>query len=531
MARYTDPDVIRETLRQAYDVRQYGHYYALQCYALGAKYELYGGMGLPEVGELGDWPDIFPQFYNVGQSRQTLSNEMLMMMKVCYQEPDPQFPDLDPISETVRKAYILERWRGDRLHGEGHWASECHLAFMNGNGLGVGFVQVGVKNSRAHIQYHPTLNVIWDRHFWSPGRSRFIAFVHHLPVEMASAMFGSKVEKEATDTQSTHYDSNPIRRVKVIEYFDMGLDGKEEGKTTHAWFLNNLGGRVLDISENEYGCLPYAYYQHLHVPGMRRPIGRMDLQMATQESRNQVERYLRQILMRGSGLDIISADAANTEDVQRWLDGEVLPAIRIDSGTEQSVDALVKRLPPHEPPMGAFQYLQMLDRAQNTESGSSDADRANLSQVGRTLGEAQLRQQGADIQSAWSRKQYAEFLKQVISKATYIGSQFDTAPTMLDIDGKNVTFNDPANPQSLLSNWLSEPSRVVVNEDNLQYFDSQVDAQRKTALWMPFLNDPFTNPVELRKKIFKAMGEKDPAALLQMPQPSMPAPAGPPPAA
>lgn len=512
----TDPDVIRENLRQAYDPRQYAHYYQLQCYALGAKYDSAGSQYAP-VGELPDWPDIFPQFYRVGESRRTMSHEFLMLMKVCYMEPEPTFPDLTEVSEMVRQAYIRERWRGDRDHGSGHWAQEVHRTFMDGNGLGIGFTQLGILNGRTHIQHHPLVNVIWDRHYWNAGRSRFIAFIHDFPIETAQAMFGTSIKEEATTFSVTQYEPSPMKRVKVIEWFDMGIGGK--AKPTHAFFLNSLSGRCLDISENEYGCLPFAYYQHVHFPGMRRPVGRMDMQMATQEMRNAIERYLKLILMRGSGLDVINSENLNNQHVKRWLDGEALPVIPINSDPDKPISNQIHRLGPQEPPMGAFRYMEMLDREQNTEGGSSEGDRANLSGEDRTLGQDQLKQQGADIQTAWSRKQLAEYLKQLIDKAVYIGAKFDTAPTMLDIDGQNMVFNDPADPNSMLSNWLEERSRVNINEDNLQYVDAETAAQRKTALWMPFLQDQYTNPQWIREKIWKALGEKDTEGAFMMPAP------------
>ena len=519
MAKYTDPDVLRDNLRQAYDPRQYSHYYQLQCYALGAKYDHLGAGMHTAVGELPDWPDIFPQFYRVGESRRTMSHEALMLMKVCYMEPDPSFPDLNEVDEKVRKAYFLERWRGDRQHGEGHWAQEIHRMFMDGNGLGLGFVQVGIKGGRTHVQHHPLLNVIWDRHYWNAGRSRFIAFIHHLPVETAVDMFGSSIKAEATEFAAGIYEPSPMRRVKVVEVFDMGI-GKN-ANPTHAYILNQLGGRILDIGENEYECLPFAYYQHVHFPGMRRPIGRMDMQMATQEMRNSLERYLKLILMRGGGVDFVDSQAIRGDHLQRWLEGETLPVIPVDGGGEKPLSHHVLRVPPQEPPVGLFKALEMVDREQNTEGGSSDADRANLSVQQRTLGQDQLKQQGADIQTAWSSKQLTEAMKLLVSKVVYVGSKFDTAETMLDIDGVNMMFNDPAEPNSSLEVWLSEPSRVVINEDQMQYIDPQAAMQRKTAPWLPFLSDPYTNPQEIRMKLWRLMGEKEPEKLFMMPQPQM----------
>jgi hypothetical protein len=187
--------------------------------------------------------------------------------------------------------------------------------------------------------------------------------------------------------------------------------------------------------------------------------------------------------------------------------GVVLPLIRLVNDADPS--KVLARISPQDIPSGVFNYMMLLDREMNTASGNSDSDRANLSREDRTLGQEQMKQQGADIQTAWSRRQYAEYLKQLIQKTIRIAAVKHTAPTTLTIEGQPILFNDPQNPNTYLARWLSKPSKVIVNEDAMQYQDPDAKAAMTLRLWGQFINDPFTNQIELRKFLFGQMGRRN----------------------
>lgn len=510
MPRLTDPKTIEKNLRQAWDGDYYSHIYSSIAYTLGRKYSDAGTPSwLTTGGDPPDFADILPRFYNIGESRRILSNSSLTMMKVCYMNPDPAFPELPKWHEIVRKAYIKKLWT------DGEWANEAHRAFLDGDGLGVGFVQIGIKEGKVEIMHHPLFNVVWDRHQWAIGRCRFICFVHHLPVETAVDMFGSKVKDKAvplptvSDGGAGLASDSQLERVKVLEYYDMGI-GKSE--PTWCFRLNGFSGEILDISPNEYECLPFSFYQHIHFWGMRRPMGRIAMQFATQEMRNLVEQYIKTVLERGKPIDVIDTTSIDPDDVERMHAGEILGVVRT-TGQDGAKPAYA-RIPAVEVPGTAFNLLNLLDRELNAESGNSEADRANVTQFQRTLGEIERVQAGADIQTMWSRRQWARFLERLITKVVKIGAKFHVAPIELDVEGVNVLFNNPEEPRSALSYWLTEESSVVIAENTLTFSSPETMAQRALLLWGQFLNDPYFDPIAMRKKILLLMGEKDPDSLL-----------------
>lgn len=507
MPKYTKPEVTSKLLLQAYDPDHYAHLYGLMVYALGDKYEKGKARGYGEGGNLPEFPDIAPRFYEVGVSRRILNNAALMMAKVCYMDPEPDFPDIPDLHEEVRRQWLKKRWRGDQEYETGDWGSETFKTFLDGDGLGIGWAQVLVKDGAVTVEHVPLTECIWDRHSLNPARSRFWARIHHLPVDVARQLYGKKVEGHTRHHQSrNHGETHPLEVVRVIECFDIGIDGADPTRTV---FLDSLGGAVLDLSANEFQCIPAAHYEHIQLWKMRRPMGRIELQLASEEMRNALYRYIKLTLERGSGFDVMETTGLNEDDLKDLADGVLLPLVRYDHTSDRPTNQVVSRIPAQDIPSGVFNYLSLLDREQNVESGNSDADRANLTQTGRTLGEVQQLQAGADIQTAWSKRQYARFLQRLIAKAVKVGSLFDVAPIYLNVKNAPVLFNDPSEPNSAIQPFLEVPSVVNVSEDDLQYVSRDQRQDMQMQRWMALQGNPVFDQVAIGKKIIESMGEKD----------------------
>jgi hypothetical protein len=508
MPKYTQPEVTAQLLMQAYDPDHYAHMYGLMTYALGDKYDKGRGRGYGEGGNLPDFPDIAPRFYEIGTSRRILNNAMLMMAKVCYMDPEPDFPELPDLHEDVRRQWLKKRWRGDQETETGDWGSEAFKVFLDGDGLGIGWAQVVVKDGATTIEHVPITECIWDRHSLNPARSRFWARIHNLPVDVAKILYGKLVEGHTrTYAGHNHGEVHPLEVVRVIECFDVGIGKSEPTRTV---FLDTLGGKVLDIGANDYECIPAAHYEHIQLWKMRRPMGRIEMQLASEEMRNALQRYIKLTLERGSGFDIMDTTGMNEDDLKALMDGVLLPLVKYDfTDGAKPAGSVVQRVSPQDIPNGVQYYMNLLDREQNTESGNSDADRANLTSTGRTLGEVQQAQAGADIQTAWSKRQYARFLQRLVAKAVKIGAMYDVAPVYLSVKNAPVLFNDPQNPNSAVGPFLETPSTVNISEDDLQYVSRDSRQTKAMQMWMTLMGNPIFDQVAVGKKIIESMGEKD----------------------
>lgn len=512
MPKLTTPEQSEKMLRQAYDDQYYSSRRRLVRFALGEKYGQSASINTSLSGELPDDVDMMPQYNEPGQSHRMLTNACLMAAKVCSLIPDPDYPEKDPWKEIVTKAFDKALWDGRPYMGPtkaqefGPWQPECQRAFFDGDNLGTGFVQIGVRDGWTCIQHHPVGRVIWDRHRLGVSRARYIAFIHHLSEDEAVAMFGNSIRKEVQVDTHTGSPTEHLPIVKAIQYFDMGLGDHDP---TEIWRLQNLCGKVLDVSENEYGCLPFAHMEHIHIAGMRRHAGRWDFQVANQVMRNAYERYLRLVLERGPGFDAVDVGKMHPEDQEAFEDGELLAAMRFEVPPLGKIGDYIQRVPPHEPPQGLFAGLQYLDRMEPGESGISDADRANVTASPRTLGEIEQVQAGADTQQAWSERQYTAFLERLFHKANLIAAKLHRAPTVVSVNGVPFLINEPGVPQSNLEYWLTPQTMPKITEDAYSRANPLRRMQIADAKWMPLMQDPLMNPIEVRRALLMERGEKD----------------------
>jgi hypothetical protein len=506
----TSPDIVEKNLRMAYDDAYYDGLRRRIRFTLGERYETAGsGLSTSLSGEIPDDVDILPNYYEPGQSRRILTNAFLMAAKVCYTEPDPDYPDAPRHKEPILKAFNKVLWKGRPHLGPtkyeefGEWGAECRKAFLDADGLGTGFVQIGVRDGWTCIQHHPLTRVIWDRHRMDVSRARYIAFVHLLSEEEAVNMFGTKMRQYAVSDGSLN---NSLRSVKCIQYFDMGLGS---GKPTEMWRHKSFAGEVLDVSENEYGCIPAAHMDFVHFWGMRRNLGRIDFQIPDQWMRNAYERYMRLVLQRGPGFDAVDTGKMNADDQESFESGELLPAIRFEVPPLGKVGDYIQRFPAHEVPAALYQGIDYLDRNDPGQSGISDADRANVTSSPRTLGEIEEVQAGAASAQNWSQREYALFLARVFYKANYIAAKLHTAPTMVSYQGVQVPLNVPGDPRTNLAYYLADNTWPVVNEDALTRLSPVRKMQIAQGKWLPLMQDPYTNPMEVRRAMLTEYGEKD----------------------
>lgn len=512
MAKYTSAEVVESNLRQAWDEDYYNYIRQRIRFTLGEKFDRGTAMSSALSGEIPDDVDILPRFYEPGQSRRILTNAFQMAAKVCYTVPDPDYPDAPSLKELVTKAFNRALWKGmtglgsDRFTGNGGWKAHAQRCFMDGDGLGTGFVQIGVVDGRTTIQHHPLSRVIWDRHHLGVSDAKYVAFVHHLSEDEAVDMFGSSILKRVQNDTSGKPSS--LRVVKALQYFDMG---SKKSNPTEMWRLGTLGGEILDVGENKYGCLPFAHMELVHFWGMRRHMGRIDFQIPDQVLRNAYERYMRLTLERGPGFDAVDTGKMDPEDQEAFEGGELLPAVRFQVPPLGKIGDYIQRYPAQEVPQTVYKGLEYLDRMDPGQSGISDADRANVTSSPRTLGEIEQVQSGANDQQNWSQRAYADFLSELFYKVNYISAKMHTAPMALFIKpGVPFVVNDPANPRSNLSFWLDHNTWPEVNEDALVKNSPMRKAQIAQGKWTQFLQDPLMNPIEVRRALLEGFGEKDP---------------------
>lgn len=543
--RLTPADAITERFIQAYDPIYRNSIYQQMRYAFGETWRKdFGASGALDVGGFPDYPDIKVRYQEIGRSRRILNSQFIGLSRVMYSDPQPEFPQVDKYTAEVRKQFFLARYRGTGAgegpmdgdeeggsyagdEGEGEWADEMAAAFMDGDGLGLGFVQVCLRTNRrtgfqqVHLRHSPLIFTLWDRFERSPGRARWIAFVRYMPVEEAALLFG---REQAEANVRLVYDgqrSYGVRQVRYFEYYDTGY---ENGAPTRAVILGDIQNPPAVLEENAFGCLPMAYYCHLLVPGMRTPIGRIAMQMNTQESINEVERALKRA-MRAPQFSIADVSQLDEEDMKRVNAGEGNVIVRWKMKPQHNQPPFI-RTPGAEVAQTVLKYFEVLDEQFTVDSGVTDFDRGVQPRSNRTLGEDQLIDQRGQTQTSWSELQAMRFHIRTVRRVLDIAGMYDRDPATLDIFGKNYTVNDPARPASTISHWLKEPSQVAINADSLRYQDvQQVRAQRLQQLLAvaPFVGSVLDSQW-FGEELAKALGEQDPKTAMATPSGAAPSP-------
>ncbi len=496
---------LKDVLQGSYDPDYYGALDAQMRYAFGEKWEVRAGTGLGASTSFPYFTDISLKALEVGQSRRIITSQFIGLSRVMHNAPDPHFPTLTPFEAEANAGWFKAVWQ------RGSWGMEEEAAFMDGDGLGRGFLQIGLEDGdnghqRITARYSPTILTLTDRHERHPDRWRFIVFVRYIRAEDALEQWGGKVEKYLREFHD-NFKVNSIRAMRIFDYYDIGLGGKEP---THAIIPGEFHEKPLLVERNDFETLPFSYYTHLYVPGMMHPIGRIILQMSTQEAINEIEAHMRETIQKGKPLDIAPVDEIEEEDLNAFKSGKPIRFLRrTTTGAEQPRPW--ERVNPLEISQTTMAYLGILEREFTSASGITDLDRGQFSGGRKTATEVVRLDQRSQVQGAWSVRQAVLFRERTVRKAIEIGAKFDREPIEIELFGARVKVNDPTDPSTFVDEFLRPGAPVKIADDSLTYEDLR--AKRREMMidlqaLAPFVGT-IINPRWWGEKVMEAMGEKD----------------------
>lgn len=512
-------DKIHDTLRQAYDPDRVISLYRKAVYAFGEPWTD-GLMGAYRDGTLVECPDVTTRFIEVGRSRRAMNTAFISLSSTMGDQPAPEFEGIDRHTAEVRKQFMLARSNNAE---DSEWGAEDSLAYVDGDGLGFGGVQVCLKTNpqtgyqRVAIEHIPAFHVFYDRHARTFGRARMVAFIKYLSPEAFAERWGEEKMVEYrrdlyNETVGSRDGGEALQVCRVIEYYDLGLWGQDP---TRAVIAGNLDGEVLEREKNTFGCLPFAHYSMWHPVGARYPIGRIEMQMSTAEALNDLERALRSATSRQS-FTMVDADAADPNDIEAYLNGEQ-DFIRFDSKSGTKMPLI--HAPGADVSPTTLNYYSLLERQFSTDSGQTELDRGNQLTEKRTLGEAELLQQSSQSQTSFSLKQATAYHRRKFEIVARIAGTFDADPLEIDVFGVPYTLNDPGNPLSSVENWFKLPARIVVSEEAMRARDVKADNMARLQELQAFVSlaPMLANPQYIAEEAAKAT-DLDPKEAIQMPQ-------------
>lgn len=426
-----------------------------------------------------DFPELRAVYREKGVTNMIEQAQLVTMARLLRAVPEPEFPDVDEYVNAVRKGVWSARVKGYGTNTDGF--VQLQKGWLDGTGLGMGYVQIGLKTGkegfrRATFKHVPIFQMIYDGYVRSFCDARMACSMTYVPMRDAIAMFGLKKAMEHEHSLVVPGDSGQVRKVvRVFEYYDLGYG---DGDPTMAYILGDITNEPFKIRENPFNCLPFGYYEHFLPTGMPKPKGLIDLLVNDQDGINEVERSVRSESRR-PGFDIVSEDLLDEEglaQIKAGKHGAIVPTTRpLEQG-----DVLFQRITGAEVSQTAFAYLQMLKDSFRANAGVSEMEQGQDVEGADTLGEVQLVDQRSKTQGNWVAFQTARYFQRIVDVWVKVVALGDDEPTQIDVMGTNVEVNN-GDPRMALSEWFSEPSDVVVSEEELLKGDVEKERANKIA--------------------------------------------------
>lgn len=469
-----------------------------------------------------DWPDLKAEYKEIGAEPWILEVQLDLLAEVMRSTPEPEFVDVDEFTGQVRQSFWKKRNKGyGRTKTDG--LTQMEKAWLDGHGLGMGFVQWGLKtNPKNGYRYAcpkhvPILQMIWDRHARSFCEAQMACSMSYMPFHKAEAAFGKKQAEENMVELKESNSKEVLKVVRVFEYFDLGY-GK--GEPTAAIILGDVTNTPYEIYPNGFECLPYAYYEHVLVPQFRRAIGAIDILVSGQESLNQIERNMNAEVKR-PGFDIMAPDILVPEDIEKVEKGYPGTVVRAERPLEPG-EASYQRVPAGEVSQTTLAVYSMRKDAFMAKAGISNLDRGQDIEGADTLGEVQLADSRSGKKKSRTIFQTALFFQRNVEVFCQVAKMGDDEPVMLDVLGSNILFNDPGDPNLMIAGWLEEDSDIVISEESLMKGDLAQERMEKIQRIMLFDADPMVDPIWRTEEKLKAAGFDPKKAMIQNQMEAMP---------
>lgn len=468
---------VQERVKQGFEREYYDMVYRDQYFAFTG-IRLRGPTTKVERGGFPVYPSTRPLQREPGKTNRVLVTALIAMSRAMSRDIDPSFPQLDETTREVRRQWWLTR------HSQFDWRSQIAAAFLDGDAFGVGCVLVGKTTDPdsgkdvVDLQHIPILQVLWDRHARTPTKSRWVCLIHYMDPYDAAVYFNKpfkEIDARAFDLSNGAQDVKGYRVVRVFEYLSMGIGGS---RGTRMLFLHDIDNHV-KTEDMDYPKLPVAWFVGLTPPGHSRPVGRVQMQMATQMQLNKYEAFLGRMLDYGWAIDILDASRIDGNDLAAHARGDKLPYLRGQFSKDGS--PLWQRMPAKEMPRVFYDGLNYYERRYDEESGLSDMDRGGLSATARSATEIATLDARLSLNQAYSTRQTAQAFSSIVEVTVMVGKEVDEAPCEVDIYGTNVTLNDDEDPRMRSKFFLEEKSSVLIGTETLTADDDKLKRQADKA--------------------------------------------------
>jgi hypothetical protein len=527
---------IKRWYTEAVDRDYYDKLYVLQLFAAG-DYEsmtsrLEGG-GISSVwsstigSELPNYPEILPRLGPEGIQNHGLINARINVQGVSM-EPELTFLHNEPLIREINASFIRERWTTQG------WSDAFYMTGMEVEICGLGVCMAGISDKKVNWRHIPILDVIWDRAHREPKRWRWVCSRNRLTPEEAKECYpclsdddlhnlthdDDRLIVEAATTQST------TRRVRLQLITEWSFYTKDH----HVVFLGNLAGDVgvpLVLNErneynkvkndeatlagpNPFGVMPFSFWIDSWAPGIQRPVAKTETTMRIAKMLNEVEQCMMEYVRSTpiTAVDGNKIDPKMHTELLKMSSFEGLKRLLVTKGG--SIKDVISRTDPLEIPNALVTLRNVLKEELNAATGVQDMMRGQALSGEKTMYEVKSLDDQAGIQGRHLHSTFASFVVDVVTKTRTIAAEYDTAPTVLQLE------NGPAVDTKIypVKPFMTEYVPCQIDPSSL-VFRTEADRKQEalvsfTNVFMPLMQLHAVDPVKVLVWIGKKLGIKDP---------------------
>lgn len=465
------------------------------------------------------WPvylDYVPSRVEIGNSRKILNTSRILLSEFSGNIV-PETKGVDDTTNQLRQQAWCVRAKGDGM-GDGGWDIEMAQQYTDFRELGTGAVchdELVDENQLEYVtlRHFRATDVIYDPSVRNPLRAKW--YCRRTPFTKFEAIALFTEAKVKVNDLLPMGGAHPLEIVWYYEFFSVPFAGRRE---TYCSFIGFPGEGTCDKTPRTARSkrLNVSWGVNYLPSASRWPIGGIWLQCATQALMGNLEQKFKKSSDRQSmtAVDLAAVKGRNLVEAQKsgWLevdlstfvDGDIRKAIaEISGGT---IDT------------GDLNLYELAQRQYNEDSGTTDQMRGNLSEQDRTLGEQQLAQAGAEKGQSYEKVQALAMTSRVVQKVFDRMRDYDRSPVVVDLDGYDVTLNDPDDPRLSLENVFRDKGEVSISPGSFSMADDRVKrAQRAAELSDPNLvmlvgKPGGVSPEWFRDEVMKTKGANDPNA-------------------
>lgn len=537
-------DITREWAAEARDDRWDKKCFALQRFMAGdpsfvSKLFEEGNFSLSgyDGEDMLEFPWTDPSIAMAGVQNHAYINARINVQGIVYSTPEVICDCMHPL---IRK--INNDWFKQRYHN-GMFASKMFQVGMDVQAFGIGFVDLGIGLDGAFtIRPRSKLDTLVDPTARDPDGWRFVWLRDRLDFHQANAKYG--ISKEVFDKYARkgvkEYDTiggnvsgTPVTGMQTSYIYEWGFWSLQ----SHHVVLGSIANKECPVyvlkdgkyklntgtksGDNPMGTIPLAVWVDSWMSGSRRPTGMLETAWRSASMLNLIELSMREILLRGIPMTIVSAAGLNPEIAKKIAEAEGPKDIARIIMTElpEAAQALV-RVPAVGIPQEYLALEVSTTNKLNAATGVMDMERGQALSGRRTAQEIRVLEDEQGIQAHHARQRAAECLRTIFLKGRLIASKFETVPTHLEGDDYEI---DSENDD--LAAILAYPLDAQIEEASLQYSSQETKAQRRLTEFqmvdMAAIQAGVGDPEKIFSDVYKSLGVVDPYTRLYSPEQKM----------